>query len=824
MAEQAFNSFAHHTGEKPVVLIADDSHVVRVSLKNILADSCQLIEAEDGQQAWELLCEHPAIALIFSDLSMPRLDGRGLLAKLRGSESEHLANLPFIVVTGNEESLDIVQELQQLGATGVINKPFDASKITGFIATLTQEQAEGQEEASLSSHVIESQSEFLTDVADKAHFMECASRELSFAIRNKNELAITLIKIDQFAEIANHYSDPAIEHILLTLTEIIRQHIHPDDTLAYFGAGLYAALRPASNAIGTRYIGRRVLEDLSSKQFYLGESNRIVSASIGISAPDIKPGIRLSDVLSLAEGRLKAAMDSGGNKVVDKGNENLTPVTTSSDMSALSNPTNFSVSPTSDSSLSLSRSPTEIHRLAAEHVAQIKARYGNDLENHNEQQNDLGLQRQAIERLTSENQQLIEEVERWRKQSAESEHLRRQLFEVESQQQHLQLKLNELQAANDTLQQRAEAAEYENHRLINEEEERTAALRQAQQFVEEENRRQESQISELVNRAEKAELASRKSDQLVGSLRDNIKLLRMQLDQMQQQLAETQNTQAQQIPDRKENSDSANRQEAVSQPLVEPEIVGDPQDSDLSLSAMPSAARSDQSTPPSVHLFPEKDQIESKKQVSESRSIPPFRVEPEPLLFKNGFNLSSFTIASIILCVILFAGGLYLYLVIGVDPNPEMTASSQQLPADSKPAMPSRSPDKPHAGPPPVNQTTNGIAAMPAPPAKTVNQDHNSRTRDLPVSDETRLTKELLLRQIAEEEFNRKAQQSPVATQAIDPRPNPITIDGMPSQADRRSAFTPTLPTVTMPADNPEPQSDNTSPPLEFPADQQGTP
>ena len=38
MAEQALTSFSHHAGDKPIVLIVDDSRVVRVSLKNILKD------------------------------------------------------------------------------------------------------------------------------------------------------------------------------------------------------------------------------------------------------------------------------------------------------------------------------------------------------------------------------------------------------------------------------------------------------------------------------------------------------------------------------------------------------------------------------------------------------------------------------------------------------------------------------------------------------------------------------------------------------------------------------------------------------------------
>ncbi|MCU7931360.1 MAG: response regulator [Candidatus Thiodiazotropha sp. (ex Codakia rugifera)] len=751
MAEQALHSFSHHTGDKPLVLIADDSRVVRVSLKNILKDGCQLLEAEDGQQAWEILLENPSVAMIFSDLSMPKLDGRGLLARIRASDDESLAKLPFVVVTGNEESPEIRQELQQLGANEIINKPFDPSNIKAFVTTLACQQ---QEEESQLSHDVETQSEFLENVADRAHFMESTSRELSFAIRNKNELAIALVKIDQFAEIVSLYSESAIDHILHSLVEIVRQHIHPDDILAYFGEGLIAILRPASNAIGTRYIGRRILEDLASKQFYLGESDQVVTASIAISAPDIKPGTRLMDLLTLAEGRLKAAMDNGGNKVVDKGNGNLTPVSLSADTSELINPSILSNDDTTNnSSLSPTRSPTEIHRLAAEHVAQIKAKYGNDLTSQDDHINEIVAHEQTIERLMSENQQLIDEVARWKKQSTESENLRRQLFEVESQQQQMQIKLNELQDSNHKLQQRAESAEHENHVLIEEEETRTRSIKQTQQFIEDENRRLEQKITELVNRAEKAELENRKSDQLVNSLKDNIKLLRMQLEQLQKQIEDEREIRKQ-LPDNIDKNGTNSAYEPVSQPQYDSKIVNEEQHSGLTLNAMPTAASPTSSEPPTVHLFPEQDQVQFKKQTTNNTKIPPFRIEPEPFLFKNGLHLSSFTIASIIFVLMLSIAGTYLFLVMDDDPSSEPSTSSQAASTNQ---------------PQPVLATQTGVVAGEKGHSNQAEvpdkidaayqpQEQKSENRSITVSDEIRLEKELTLRRMAEEEFSIKAQ------------------------------------------------------------------
>ena len=49
------------------------------------------------------------------------------------------------------------------------------------------------------------QTQFLPGIASQSQFMEAAGKELSFAIRNKNELALALLKIDQFERIRNNF-------------------------------------------------------------------------------------------------------------------------------------------------------------------------------------------------------------------------------------------------------------------------------------------------------------------------------------------------------------------------------------------------------------------------------------------------------------------------------------------------------------------------------------------------------------------------------------------------------------------------------------------
>jgi diguanylate cyclase (GGDEF)-like protein len=760
-----------HPQEKPVILIVDDSRVVRVSLKNILQNDCQLIEAEDGQKAWELLLETPHIQLMFSDLSMPNLDGRGLLRKIRNSEINRIRNVPFIVVTGNEQEGGMRDELLDMGATEVVNKPFDPASIVSIVSTLVSRQ---ENESYMLLPEADAQTEQLPDVLNQDAFMQNASKELSFAIRNKNELAISLLRIDQFEQLEHHYSDAAIEHILMATADVIRQHIHPDDTMAYFGHGLFAMLRPASNAIGTRYIGRRIVDDIAAKQFYLGESEDIISVSMGISAPQIKPGIRLRELLLLAEGRLKAAMDLGGNRVIDKGNDTLTPIALSDSAPGLMAET--------QSSSNLHSEVGKSSLLEADSIPDRPQRR-NAIDTQKLEEKVQQLQ-SRLESLSHENKELQGQLERWRKQSGESEQLRQRVFELESEQQQMQLKLTELAANNSTLQKRSEEAESERQKLLNGEDEKHLTLKQANQFYEQENTRLEGQLEAVSGRAQKAELAYRKSEQLVVSLKDNIKLLRAQLEQAKKQLL---NAQQQATQPTARAAEPKPQSEAVdvdinvdvdTDPILDEDthiemradsslvIDGFPSSKPLTADidsasvvqlfaepsqATPAPAPAAQKTPPRKVEEPPKAKAQEKNPFE---SIPVYRAQPQEEKFKAPRRpLSSFAIASLILVGLISLGGGYFYYYW----QNEGTVSDGKGSAETTVAKPRKKETPPQA---PLSSklaaTQPDTVSKPRAAAPVV--DKPAVNPAAQTDEEARLQAELTLRQIAEEEFRQRLQ------------------------------------------------------------------
>jgi two-component system, chemotaxis family, chemotaxis protein CheY len=121
------------------VLVVDDQHTIRALVRGCLSDmGCRdIVECEDGEAAFERLRFHPA-KLIISDLNMPKLDGLGLLRKVR--EDPILSDTPFIMLTSRGE-VDLVRQAIALKVNNYLTKPFTfatlRSKIEAVLGPVT---------------------------------------------------------------------------------------------------------------------------------------------------------------------------------------------------------------------------------------------------------------------------------------------------------------------------------------------------------------------------------------------------------------------------------------------------------------------------------------------------------------------------------------------------------------------------------------------------------------------------------------------------------------------------------------------------------------
>lgn len=122
------------------VLIADDSKLQRVIVKENLKDIYDVAEASGGQECLDLV-EHSAgkIDAVLLDIVMPGMPGMdGFEVLRRRQESGVFQKIPVIVLTMSDRKED--QELaEQLGADGFLLKPVDAKQARLQISRVLRE-------------------------------------------------------------------------------------------------------------------------------------------------------------------------------------------------------------------------------------------------------------------------------------------------------------------------------------------------------------------------------------------------------------------------------------------------------------------------------------------------------------------------------------------------------------------------------------------------------------------------------------------------------------------------------------------------------------
>ena len=109
---------------KETILIVDDSALNRMVLIEILGkENYTFLEAENGQQAVELLGWHPEVDLLLLDITMPEIDGFGVLEAM--NQYHWIEETPVIMISA-EDGYTFVERAYDLGASDYITRPFDA--------------------------------------------------------------------------------------------------------------------------------------------------------------------------------------------------------------------------------------------------------------------------------------------------------------------------------------------------------------------------------------------------------------------------------------------------------------------------------------------------------------------------------------------------------------------------------------------------------------------------------------------------------------------------------------------------------------------------
>ena len=109
--------------KKQKILIVDDAKFNRDILKEILGDTYHYLEAENGNQAIQMIGENIGIDLMLLDINMPQMNGFEVLEIMKRSQC--IAETPVIMIS-SEDAADTMRKAYELGISDYITRPFDS--------------------------------------------------------------------------------------------------------------------------------------------------------------------------------------------------------------------------------------------------------------------------------------------------------------------------------------------------------------------------------------------------------------------------------------------------------------------------------------------------------------------------------------------------------------------------------------------------------------------------------------------------------------------------------------------------------------------------
>jgi diguanylate cyclase (GGDEF)-like protein len=294
---------------KAKILLADDSKVVRLTATKVLSEQFDVILAEDGEDAWEKICADDSIQVIFTDLGMPKLDGYGLIQRIRQSENEGIRNQPIIVITGATEEEDVKRKVFELGATDFITKPFKSSELVARAeahASYRRDKVNLQKSADI---------DLLTGTLNRNGINQQLKKDLSFANRHGENMALIIFELDNFKTIYQRVGETAANRIIKQTATRLLSAIRSEDSVGRYGFEKFVAILPMAKTEGVVILAKRLCDQIKSFKITIGGEAITITMSAGISTVRKGSPAIIKDMVHFAEQALVNAKKLGTGEV-----------------------------------------------------------------------------------------------------------------------------------------------------------------------------------------------------------------------------------------------------------------------------------------------------------------------------------------------------------------------------------------------------------------------------------------------------------------------------------------------------------------------------
>ena len=287
------------------VLVVDDSRFVRTTFTHILKVQFAVSEASDGEAAWTMIKADPAIVMVFTDLDMPKLNGFGLLERMRKSDDPRIKALPVVVISGNEEPTS-KQKAKDYGANDFIAKSADAPEVLARLDNVLRLVKANKELEQTRMAVQSTATHDPVTGTHTPHYLVTEGRKhFAHARRHSAELSVMALRLDTYEAIVLAATKDIADLVVARIAKLVMEKVRAEDSVARVAQATFVVLAANTSAADMVALAERLRRELDeAKVTYRDQPLKFVT-SIGVASITADPANAIEDLVRLAMQRLQ---------------------------------------------------------------------------------------------------------------------------------------------------------------------------------------------------------------------------------------------------------------------------------------------------------------------------------------------------------------------------------------------------------------------------------------------------------------------------------------------------------------------------------------
>ncbi|MDD2463089.1 MAG: diguanylate cyclase [Desulfobulbus sp.] len=274
----------------------------------------QVIEAENGRQAFELIKEN----LVQTDICIVDYD----MPVMRGDEFIHLArqfpeaeHLPMLSLSSAGEPQAVLR-MFRAGASDYLVKPFIAEELLARVQVHLQLRRHMKNLEEMNRNLYDKAvNDVLTGLRNKQFFQEAFEELFARAIRSRSDISCLFFDLDHFKKVNDTCGHAFGDYVLKSIGQLIKAKSRVGDLAARFGGEEFVVVLPNASIEQALTYGEKIRAAVEAYHFSDQGRQWPVTVSIGVSSYKADQPVSAASLLQLADQALYLAKDGGRNRV-----------------------------------------------------------------------------------------------------------------------------------------------------------------------------------------------------------------------------------------------------------------------------------------------------------------------------------------------------------------------------------------------------------------------------------------------------------------------------------------------------------------------------